>query len=323
MTALRSHLLMYLLVAVSLLGIIAPARTALAQSKPPPPGVLEGVVVARTPKGYAPVAGAEIRLFSAHSREPIARGVSGREGGFRFAELRPGTYRIVAEKEDVGAGHAGARLTERAGARVRVLLTPVRPRPPAPGVVEGRVFGMQGDPPTAGPVEGATVVLRNAAGVAHETTTNERGAFRFENVAAGPYALIAFKRGVGAAEMRLEIPRERGVRVEVRLHPEPPPPPPHHPPAGVLEGLVTTAPTGAGHGTPVPEAAVRVFRAPVSAGQRPVREGLTNAEGRFRFAELDPGVYVVVAHKRDVGEGRAEATLTREAGARVHVVLAR
>jgi len=317
MSALRSHLMKYLVVAVAALAVFASAKPALAQSQPVPPGVLEGVVVVRTASGYAPVAGAEVRVFAGRSHEPVARGVSGREGGFRFAELRPGAYRVVASMDEVGVGQAGARLTARAGARVRVVLVPQRPRPPAAGVVEGRVFGMQGTPPAPGPVEGATVVIRNAAGVVGETTTNERGAFRFENVAAGHYVLIAVKRGVGSAEMRIEVPRNRGVRVEVRLHPEPPP----LPPAGVLEGMVVTPPTGTGHGTPVPEATVRVFRAPITTGQLPVREGLTNAEGRFRFDGLDPGEFIVVAHKRDVGEGRAGARLTREAGARVVVVL--
>jgi hypothetical protein len=317
MTALRSHLLFYVMLAVSALGLVAPGG-ALGQTGVPP-GVLEGIVVARTPAGIVPVPEAEVRVFAGRSQEPVARGFTGRDGTFRFTDLRPGAYRVVAAKEEVGMGQAGARLTEKSGARVRVLLLPVRPRPPAPGVVEGRVVGMQGNPPAPGPVSEATVVLRNASGVVAETQTNERGLFRFENVAAGQYLLVAFKRGVGSAELRIEVPQTRGVRVEVRLNPEPPPPP--GPPPGVLEGRVVVRDGGAM--VPVPEAMVRVFRAPVSPGQRPVREGMTNREGHFRFTELEPGAYLVVAFRREVGEGRAEALLTREQGARVMVVLTR
>lgn len=94
-------------------------------------------------------------------------------------------------------------------------------------------------------------------------------------------------------------------------------------PPGVLEGLVvvpsntpTTPPT------PVAEATVEVFPAvaPVP-NPPPVRRGLTDAHGRFRFEGLAAGSYIVRAFKEGVGAGHAMAQLTPMAGARVVITL--
>ena len=64
----------------------------------PAPGRLEGKVLLRTTG--QPVPGVEIALLSVDGAE-LRRDVSGEDGGFRFAEVAPGPYRVHAEAADL------------------------------------------------------------------------------------------------------------------------------------------------------------------------------------------------------------------------------
>lgn len=333
MLALKAKFLTLLLSAVALTA--APAPLARAQTNvPPPPGVLEGVVVrqATTPTTPpTPVAGATVQVFPALTPNPgtvpIREGLTDDHGRFRFEGLPAGSYHVRASKEGVGTGQAGAQLTHSAGARVHIVLTAVPPPPPpgpGPGVLEGLVVRQSLAPtPQPIPVAGATVrVFRHLAPTTtpvRHGTTDEHGRFRFEGLNPGAYLVVAFKDGVGEGRTQATLTETHGARVTVMLIPPPPPPPP--PPApGVLEGTVFAA-TATGP-VPAPGASVAVFALPLTPTPTPpVRTGTTDKHGNFTFEGLKPGRYHVVAHREGLGRGHAYALLTVDFGARVRILL--
>ncbi|MBM4108653.1 MAG: carboxypeptidase regulatory-like domain-containing protein [Phycisphaerae bacterium] len=329
MLALRGRVATLAVAAAALVATLAPG--AAAQHTPPPPGVIEGIVVrqANTPTTPpAPVAGATVKVFMAPATTPnptpVREGVSDDHGRFRFEGLAAGAYLVRASKEGVGIGSAGAQLTTTAGARVHIVLVPPPPPPgPAPGVLEGLVVRGSNTPtPQPTPVAGATVRVFPHVSTTprpdpvREGTTDDHGRFHFEGLRAGAYVVVAFKDGVGEGRASAMLTELHGARVTVVLVPPPPPPPP----PGVLEGTVFAA-TTAGP-VPVPDAEVMVFRVPMTTPhQPPVRVGTTDVHGNFRFEGLRPGRYHAVAQREGLGRGHAYALLTEAFGARVRILL--
>lgn len=306
----------------------APTPSVQAQGPTPvPPGVLEGLValpsnVPGTPP--APVAEATVEVFPAMtptpSPTPIRRGLTDSRGQFRFERLNPGSYLVRAFKDGVGSGQAMAILTNAAGARVVVLLTSPPPGPP-PGVLEGMVVLGSNAPSPTPPTPVADAIVRVYPAMApqprpdpiREGRSDQNGRFRFDNLRPGTYVVTAHKEGVGQGRAQATLTETRGARVTVIIIPPPPP-------AGVLEGIVFGG-TPAGV-QPVPEATVLVFEIPMTTpNPKPVREGMTGRDGTFRFGDLKPGRYRVVAFKEGLGRGHAYALLTEYFGARVRILL--
>jgi uncharacterized protein (DUF2141 family) len=316
--------------AMAVVTTMAPSVTA-QNPTPVPPGVLEGLVVVPsnmpgTPP--TPVPEATVEVFNAMTPQPgstpIRRGLTDGHGRFRFEGLAAGSYIVRAFKEGVGAGHVMAQLTSSAGARVVVMLMPPPPPPPGPppGVLEGMVVA----PSITGaalPVPRATVRVylhlspNPNPDPIREGLTDDRGRFHFDGLRPGTYVVTAFKEGVGAGRTLAELTDRQGARVMIMLMPVRPTPPP---PPGVLEGVVL-APLPSGF-EPVEGATVMVFSIPMTLpNPTPIRTGTSGSDGSFRFEDLKPGRYMVVAFKKGVGRGNAYALLTEAFGARVRILL--
>jgi TonB family protein len=103
-------------------------------------------------------------------------------------------------------------------ARIRYKYVFAPPPPPAPktGVLEGRVLS-----PADAPIAGATVVMTMDGAEPRTVTTAADGAFRFDDVAPGAYALAITAPERQAYEGREEIGAGEATTLTVRLSPVP------------------------------------------------------------------------------------------------------
>lgn len=107
--------------ALALVGVVVLALPGRALAQPDlRPGRIVGQVV---DAAGAPVAGANVALW--HGDRPIARAVTGREGRFEFARVRPGRYAVVAGKVGVGRGREPVVVNPGEVSRVKVTLKQV------------------------------------------------------------------------------------------------------------------------------------------------------------------------------------------------------
>jgi uncharacterized surface anchored protein len=70
-------------------------------------------------------------------------------------------------------------------------------------------------------------------------------------------------------------------------------------------------------GRPVPDVELRLQ----AANGRVVAHGKSDAQGRFSFTGLTPGVYQIIAHKKNFKRGTVVATVSRRPGEPVSLVL--
>jgi uncharacterized protein (DUF2141 family) len=153
------------------------------------------------------------------------------------------------------------------------------------------------------PVEGATVVLSNREGEVARAVTGPRGGFEFPGVAAGRYIVSAFKEGVGRG--RSEAGVREGQTTYVRIHLGR-----TSGDAGALAGLVFNA-----------DGVVGEAQVVLSRDDQVVGRSVTNAEGRFGFRPLRPGVYKVEAFKRGVGVGMGRVEILAGQTANIRIEL--
>jgi TonB family protein len=97
---------------------------------------------------------------------------------------------------------------------VRVEFRLPRARPT--GSLEGRVLLPGGG---ASGAAGVQVTVRGSDGPTQMTRTDERGRFRFDALAPGPYAVTARAPGLGEVELRTEVVANQGARITARLEP--------------------------------------------------------------------------------------------------------
>jgi uncharacterized protein (DUF2141 family) len=157
---------------------------------------------------------------------------------------------------------------------------------------------------TKEPVSRALVQLNGPGGVAQ--LSGRDGTFNFTNLPPGQYAMTAMKPGFFSEE---ELGRERGAKIAVA----------NIPPSGDL--LLRLVPEAVIYGEvknedgePIEGVRVRVMRLRVIEGHKvidPEGESLTDDEGAFRIANLQPGHYRVSFLQANRGSIRFVGSLNR------------
>ena len=241
------------------------ARREATEERTDRPGVLTGWV--EDPAGRR-VPGGRVR-YRALQRQDHPEGslLTDAAGEFRI-ELRAGNWAVWAEGEGF-APTSPLRVRVRAG-QTRALDEPLRLA--AAGLLVGLVQDALGRP-----LVGAQVSVR-ADRQRLSAETDAQGRFGLQ-VAEGLYTVSASAPGyVAAGERQVPVALSTGGEVELTLEP-----------GGALEGLVLDA-----DGRPLPDAFVFVYRDGQRLGQAP-----SDAQGRFRVSELDPGPVELFARSRD------------------------
>ncbi len=224
---------------------------------------LAGLVVDRA---GAPVAGAELRA-SATELWPGGwpRAWTDPQGRFRFTHLPARAAGVVLASLDGYRSSETAIVTPALGEAAPPLRLVLEP---GEAVAVGRVVG-----PGGAPLEGVSVRLVGGS-ADRRTRSDPDGRFRFAALAPGSYRLLAQLPGFGPVERGLVAGPQAADWGTLALEP-----------AVTLAGRVTD-----GEGRPLERALVFL---------RPVRKGVphfdrtaalrTDADGRFRFADLTRG----------------------------------
>ncbi len=265
-----------------------------------PPGVtLDGVV---TGERGGQVSGAVVTALDV-SNIPIAHATSDTHGRFSFDELYPGTFRLQALAEGVGAGATGAIELKPPGRTVNVTLSRGE-------TVSGVVLGLDDRP-----AEGVTVRLSApflggfATQKARSVTSNADGRFEFVNVAPSEVIVwgtlgtlasetVSVQKGQKALTLHL------GERLSIR-------------------GYVTDQ-----NGNRLPDAVVSAKR-PSAAAPSPTVDATgasatTGADGAFSLLSLEEGeweVSAVAADNLHSSLGHTERSRTRATAGASDVVL--
>lgn len=225
----------------------------------PGPELLRGAVV---DAGGAAIAGAVVtaRPESGDGDEPVAAAGTGADGSFELRGLSPGVYRLAVEGVDLFP--AEVRFIDVPGRDVRVVVA-------RRVAIHGRVTE------SGAPVAGAVVAV--AGGGALDpivATTDDAGAFAFDDLVEGDYRAWAY-RGDRAARAVLLDRFGAGPFDDVELALEP---------AAVVTGTIIDRDTGAGLAGTV--------RLVDDAGVEPPRAATTDADGRFRVEGVPHGAWI-------------------------------
>jgi Carboxypeptidase regulatory-like domain len=172
---------------------------------------LEGTVVDAITK--EPVRKARVTLaLSARERDFDLVATTDEAGHFRFAEVKPGTYTLIAAKGqfingsygETKLGGAPTLLKLSAGDRLKDLTLRLFPA----GAISGRVLDTDGEP-----VPGEDVVLWSAHGrrghsiysTGDETTTNQNGEYQFQSLMPDNYYLRAGRPSSGGGVREIPV----------------------------------------------------------------------------------------------------------------------
>jgi carboxypeptidase family protein len=247
------------------------------------PDAAEGTLQVEVQARQGPLAGARVRLYRRGNRDPntnhvawtaLGAGVTGKDGRVSF---RAATGRYVVVAEATGAARASKAVSLPAGDAVtRVELALGEPR-----VLNGRVQVKRTHEPV--PLADVTLVPNGDDEVDNAVEemppeerltlrADEKGAFRFRGLSAGPYLVVASAPGYGKDEENVKLPRAEDLVLELA-------------PAGVLEGYVLGS-----DGKPSVGAEVMVI------GREEPISVTTGAGGGFSV-EVLPGTYKIQARK--------------------------
>ncbi|MFJ6215816.1 MFS transporter [Streptomyces sp. NPDC092296] len=235
-----------------------------ASPTPNPAGAAPGIPLRGTVRepDRGVVRNAVLTLIDMDGRQ-VARAGSGGDGGWALAAPRSGHYVLIA----AASGHQPQAVTVAVGTRpvdLDVVLG-------GTGRLTGAVRSAEG-----APVADAAVVLTDGRGeVVASGHTDSDGAYDFRDLVAGDYTMAVSARAYRPAALAVSIGASGGTRQDVALTG-----------SGTLRGTVRTS---GGH--PVADARVTLLD---SAGTV-VAAVTTSADGAFRFSDLEPGEYTVIA----------------------------
>jgi hypothetical protein len=254
-------------------------------------GAIAGVV--QTPEGK-PAPGARVEATRLADHVVVGGDTSGADGSFRFDGLGEGDYTLTAESL-LGHGVApGVKVTGRDETSITILL--------GDDAIDGLVHD-----PAGKPVSGAAVTAYSSFGggrSGQSAVTGNDGKFKIAGLCGPPYRVEAHGNDKGTAEVR-GVPA--GGHVEIELTG-----------AGRIVGTVA-----AQGGHPADNFDVKIVPqksergASVAGRYRAVR--VVSPDGAFRFEDVPPGHYDVVASAR--GRLDAHTSASVPAGETVEVTL--
>ncbi|MFC1419738.1 MFS transporter [Streptacidiphilus cavernicola] len=193
----------------------------------------------------------------------VARAGSGQDGRWALAAPRGGNYVLIA----AAPGHQPQAVTVTVGSRpvdLDVVLG-------GTGRLSGAVRSAEG-----APVADATVTLTDARGeVAATTHADSDGAYHFRDLVCGRYTLAVSARAYRPAALAVDVAASGETRQDVAMAG-----------SGTLRGTVRT---GGGHA--VADARVTLLDSTGTV----VAAATTGLDGQFRFTDLEPGEYTVIA----------------------------
>jgi protocatechuate 3,4-dioxygenase beta subunit len=177
------------LLLAAMLGILS------AQAPQQKPGAIKGTVMRLGTKD--PIAGASV-VLQPNPLSPRRSTTTDGNGGFTFADMAPGTYAIVAEREGYLAGHNGittetvaiSTVKVEEGATAQLAIELLRP-----AIVRGKIAASDGNP-KAGLTVDLLRISYDAMGRAQpeirkRTVTNERGEYEFAGLIPADHYLRA------------------------------------------------------------------------------------------------------------------------------------
>ena len=231
------------------------------QSQPQPaPGIPVSGAVLEPDRAAVPRA--VLTLVDMGGRQ-VARSGSGPDGRFALAAPRGGNYVLIA----AAPGHQPQAVTVTVGGRPVELDVVLG----GSGRLSGAVRSAEG-----APVADAAVTLTDGRGEVVATAhADSDGAYHFRDLVSGRYTLAVSARAYRPAAIAVEVGASGETRQDVAMAG-----------SGTLRGTVRTT---SGHA--VAEARVTLLD---SAGTV-VAAVTTGADGAFRFTDLEPGEYTVMA----------------------------
>lgn len=263
--------------------VLADQVTDLGDLRLPAPALVEGIV-----KSAFPITNWRVRIVALDGSEEPAQPqwtswvaeVPVRSDGRFQVQVPAGSLAVIVQPAGSGKPLV-RRLRVRAGQRVSVQFTL-----PDFGSIEGQVYRAD----TGRPVPGAIVTLLDETGApVAQTMTNPLGAYRFDPVLPGRYAVRCQGRGL-AMGIRHEVRVNEGARVPVDF-------------------LLTTGATIVGKVRGQPAAPAR-FYVLVDADSNLI--GSVAPDGTFRVDFIPPGRHVVMLFR--LGEMVAAKEVTVHSG---------
>ncbi|WP_225448312.1 MFS transporter [Streptacidiphilus sp. P02-A3a] len=240
------------------------AQQQSAQPQPVQPPPAPGIPVAGTvlEPDRAAVPRAVLTLVDMEGRQ-VARSGSGPDGRFALAAPRGGNYVLIA----AASGHQPQAVTVAVGGRPVELDIVLG----GTGRLSGAVRSAEG-----APVADAAVTLTDGRGEVVATAhADSDGEYHFRDLVSGRYTLAVSARAYRPAALAVEVAASGETRQDVAMAG-----------SGTLRGTVRTS-----NGHAVAEARVTLLD---SAGTV-VAAVTTGADGNFRFTDLEPGEYTVMA----------------------------
>ena len=250
------------LLTVEISDTAVPTQSAQPQpvQQQPAPGIPVAGAVLEPDRAGVPRA--VLTLVDMEGRQ-VARSGSGPDGRFALAAPRGGNYVLIA----AAPGHQPQAVTVAVGGRPVELDIVLG----GTGRLSGAVRSAEG-----APVADAAVTLTDGRGEVVATAhADSDGEYHFRDLVSGRYTLAVSARAYRPAALAVEVSASGETRQDVAMAG-----------SGTLRGTVRTT-----NGHAVAEARVTLLD---SAGTV-VAAVTTGADGNFRFTDLEPGEYTVMA----------------------------
>ncbi|GHF25676.1 hypothetical protein GCM10017786_69820 [Amycolatopsis deserti] len=210
-----------------------------------------------------PVAGAAVTLVDS-SGQQIARGTTGRDGGYRLLAPGRGVYVLIASAPAYRPEAATVTVGDTAAGADLVLESATG----LGGVVRSAATGV--------PVADATVTLADARGeVVGSYISGHGGEYSFGALPAGPYTLAVNAPGYRPAAVAVHM-TDASVRQDVELAD-----------AAVIHGSVNVR--------DLPRPWPRITVSLLDEAGNVARSTYAGEDGHYAFHDLEPGTYTVVA----------------------------